>query len=90
MVLDQQDLRRVTNINTYEATCWPSFVLEIFYVFSDGVTRYTCDCTMYIAKGYVFWQQKVGGTKDIIFPHPTSKSPPRLPFKLAPCFGNFF
>ena len=30
MFLDQ-DLRRVTDINTYEAACWPSFALEIFY-----------------------------------------------------------
>ena len=41
MVLDQ-DLRRVTNINTYEAACWPSFALGIFYASSDGVTTVTC------------------------------------------------
>ena len=40
MVLDQ-DLR-VTNINTYEAACRPSFALEIFYSSSDGVTTVTC------------------------------------------------
>ena len=32
-----QDLRRVTDINTYEAACCPSFALEIFYASSDGV-----------------------------------------------------
>ena len=46
MVLDK-DLCRVTDINkpTYEAACWPSFALEIFYASKDGaVTCYTCDC----------------------------------------------
>ena len=43
MVLDH-DLRRVTDINTYEAACWPSFALEVFYASSEGVTCYTCDC----------------------------------------------
>ena len=38
MVLDQQDLRRVTDVNAYEAACRPSFALEIFYASSDGVT----------------------------------------------------
>ena len=62
MVLDQ-DLRSVTDINTYEAACWPSFVLEIVYASSDGVTCYTCYCIMYIDKCYAFWHQKMGGDK---------------------------
>ena len=34
MVLDQ-DLRRITDINVYEAAFWPSFALKIFYAFSE-------------------------------------------------------
>ena len=37
MVLDQHH-RRVTDINTYEAACWSSFALEIFYSSTGGVT----------------------------------------------------
>ena len=70
MVLDQ-DLRRLTDIHTYEAACWPSFASEIiFYASSDGVTCYATYVWLCIDKCYVFWQQKVGGTKDIIPPSP--------------------
>ena len=90
MVLDQdlkkmaldREFRRVTDINTYEATCWPSFALEIFHAYSDGVTCYTCDCIMLLDKCYVFWHQKVGGrTKDI-----TSPSLQKVGDMLSPTF----
>ena len=71
MVLDQ-DLWRVTDINTYEAACWQSFALEIFYASSDGVTCYTCDCVSINAM--YFGNKKWGGAKDIVSVPPTSKT----------------
>ena len=83
MVLDQ-DLRRVFDISTYEAVCWPSFALEIFYASSDGMTCYTCDCISINA--ICILATKSGGTKDIT--SPTSKNgrdmSPHPPLKLGP------
>ena len=65
LVLDQ-DLRRVTDIYTYEAVCWLSFALEIFYASSDGVTCYTCDCISINAM--YFGNKKCGGGQKILRP----------------------
>ena len=69
MVL-HQDLRRVTDINAYEAACWPSLALEIFYASSDGVTCCTCACVS-INAAY-FGNKKWEGQK--ILRRPTSNS----------------
>ena len=67
MILDQ-DLRRVTDINTCEVACWPSFALKYFSASSDGVTCYTCDCILINAMH--FGNKKWGGQKTLRSPTP--------------------
>ena len=64
-----QDLRRVTDIIHTKLLVGLALLRKFLRLYSGGVTSYTSDCIMYVDKCYVFWQQKVGRTKDNYVPH---------------------